>query len=145
MTDFKIRDAQADDIYDVIPWIKKFRKEHFPTHQMDTKYIVGLCEQFINDPERLAIVVEDLDGSVVGFLGAAKSFNMLSPKPVGYVVSVHTEDHKSPRVAMMLLNSAEEWARSNNLESLLVSTPYSNRSLDRLGFKKSEVTFRKEL
>lgn len=150
--DTKIRKVTEQDLLDLSILSKQFAKEakqngynlSFKQDKFANSFL-----NIINHPDYYYLVAE-VDGEAVGFFLGAVYRPMFSEDVIAAEMFWWIDkDNRGRRVAIQMLSSFEDWAKEVGATQVNVSDLQGVKNLDklysRLGYTKSEVTYRKDL
>jgi len=115
MTGIIIRRVTYEDKPD---WLR-MRQALWPDHTAEEFKLQS--EEILNDPMQPVFVVERLDGRLGGFIeaGTRKYGEGCESSPIGYIEGWYVdEDLRAQGIGKTLVNTAEEWARSQGLTEM---------------------------
>lgn len=149
---FKIERAVERDILDLSILSKQFFKEAKKNgYQLSFKQdkFAQSFLSIVNNPAYYYLIATKDDEAVGFFLGG-----IISPFFSDDVIAVEmfwwvAEEFRGQNVAMPMLNMFETWAKQSGATQVNVSDLQNVKNLDnlykRLGYSRSEVTYRKEI
>lgn len=145
-----VRDATEEDTLDLIVLIKEFHKSDtvIPV-KFDSKHVMKMVEYFVDSEETLSIVLE-VDGEIVGCLGASVGPSFLSEDLIANeALWTISKEYRESGYGNNLWEAYEDWARSKGAimmnGSRLSNNEYTGSILESKGFVQSEVTYIKNL
>lgn len=144
-----IREATEDDVFDVLILAKQFSKQAPALYKWDKDKAEQWILSAIRNDNMLFLVFED-DGDIEAGLMAINSELFMSERVVstvfGWFVSKEARNKLGP---YRLLDKAEQWAKDNNVSTLVVADLPEMKDLKkfytRKGFTLTERSYSKEL
>lgn len=150
--DTKIRKVTEKDLLDLSFLSKQFAKEAkqngYNLSFKQDKFVSSFLA-VVNNPNYYYLVAE-LDDEPVGFFLGAIYSPMFSEDIIAAEMFWWVDpDYRGKKVAVQMLKSFEDWANKAGASQVNVSDLQGVKNLDklyeRLGYTKSEVTYRKDL
>ncbi len=150
--DTKIRKVTEQDILDLSILSKQFAKEAkqngYNLSFKQDKFIDSFLA-VVNNPDYYYLVAE-VDGEAVGFFLGAIYRPMFSEDIIAAEMFWWIDkDNRGRKIAIQMLSSFEVWAKEAGATQVNVSDLQGVKNLgklsERLGYTKSEVTYRKDL
>ena len=150
--DSKIRKVTEHDLLDLSILSKMFAKEAKQNgYNLSFKQdkFLNTFLKVVNNPDYYYILAE-VDGETVGFFLGVVFNPMFSDDIIAAEMFWWIDkDHRGHKISIQMLNSFEDWSKKSGATQVNVSDLQSVKNLDklyeRLGYTKSEVTYRKDL
>lgn len=144
-----IRLARKDDVFDILVLAKEFSKEAPASH----KWSKDKTEQFLDvaiDNELSTVIILEVDGEIVGaIVGLLNEMYMSQTKVATELAWFVSKDYRGSKGSLMLVKEFEVWAKSRGADYLCMGDIHGITTLEklytRLGFKKCETTYMKEV
>jgi len=147
-----IRKVTEEDLLDLSILSKQFAREAKQNGYNLTFEASKFKESFlsiVNHPDYFYYLAE-VNGDVVGFFLGAKFQPLFSADVLAVEMFWWLEkEHRGNRVSLKMLKAFEVWAKETGASEVSVSDLQGVKNLDslykRLGYTKSEVTYKKDL
>lgn len=117
-----VRTATPEDIYDLMPLVKKFWREgNYQNLHYDSEYISQMYRSHLENPN-MEVFLWETDGEVKGMLIACKMPQAFSTKPAAYEIAWYVSpEARGGSAAMRLLKAYETWAKEQGCDFMNMS------------------------
>lgn len=138
----RVRPARLDDADEVWPLARDFATSFAPERAaFDTTW-----PRLIDVPGTLLLVAESSDGKVVGYLLGNTHLTFLANGRVAWVEErMVDETQRGTGIGRMLMEYAEQWARSEPAAYLALASRRAGAFYESLNYENSAVFFKKTL
>lgn len=137
-----IRPARLDDGEHVWPLARAFATSFTP----ERAAFQTTWPQLVDVPGTLLLVAEAADGRVVGYLLGSSHLTFLANGRVAWVEEVMVDENlRGSGVGRLLMDHAEQWARSEGAAYLALASRRAGPFYQALAYEDSAVFYKKTL
>ena len=138
----RIRPARLDDADQVWRLARVFATSFTP----ERAAFDSTWPQLVDVPRTLLLIAEAATGRIVGYLLGSTHLTFLANGRVAWVEEVMVdENHRGSGIGRLLMDHAEQWARSENAAYLALASRRAGAFYQALGYEDSAVFFKKTL